>query len=220
LTKKQAPVLAFIQARMPRAWRAPSYREIAAYQGLAVQPNSQHARRLERKGALPTARRHRNIRLSPEHGPPAGPPIIVGRVAAGTPILAVENLEGSLEIHRLIGERSNLFVLRLTGDSMMDPQIDEGDDVIVRAQPWIEPGDVGVVMIDEEDGQDDPAPAHWPVAEAREAAAGISADPAPTSAACTHRGQSDRHGDVARTAEAARADASTARGAAEATDGG
>jgi hypothetical protein len=43
LTKKQAQVLAFIQAQMPRAWRAPSYREIATYQGLAVQPNYQHA---------------------------------------------------------------------------------------------------------------------------------------------------------------------------------
>jgi hypothetical protein len=53
LTKKQAQVLAFIQARMPRVWRAPSYREIAAYWSIAVQPNYQHARRLKCKGTLP-----------------------------------------------------------------------------------------------------------------------------------------------------------------------
>ena len=71
LTKKQVQVLAFIQARMPRVWRAPSYPEIAVYQGVAIQPNYQHARRLERKGTLASACTHRNIHLSPEHGPPA-----------------------------------------------------------------------------------------------------------------------------------------------------
>ncbi len=52
----------------------------------------------------------------------------------------------------------------------------------------------------------------WPVAGARESAAGICADPSPTSAACMNRGQSDRRGEVARTAEVARAAACTARG--------
>jgi len=81
--------------------------------------------------------------------PPAGLPIL-GRVAAGTPILAAENLEGYLEIDRLLGDRSNLFVLRVTGDSMVDRQIYEGDYVIVRAQPQVAHGDVGVVVIEEE----------------------------------------------------------------------
>ncbi|HEX9867902.1 MAG TPA: hypothetical protein VGC99_04795 [Candidatus Tectomicrobia bacterium] len=119
LTKNQAQVLAFIQARMPRAWRAPSYREIAAYWGVAVQPNYQHARRLACKGTLPTARTHRNIRLSPEYGPPACLSII-GRVAASTSILAVENLEGSMEIDCLLGDRSNQFILCVKGDNMVD----------------------------------------------------------------------------------------------------
>jgi repressor LexA len=149
LTQKQVQVLAFIQAWMQRSGRAPSYREIAAQLGVTVRAAYQHVRALERKGALSTARRHHGIRLSPEHMPPAGLPI-VGRVAAGTPILATENLEGYLEIDRLLGDRSNLFVLRVKGDSMEDRQIYEGDYVIVRAQPWVEHGDVGVVVIDEE----------------------------------------------------------------------
>jgi repressor LexA len=149
LTQKQEQVLAFIQAWMQRTGRAPSYREIAAQLGVTVRAAYQHVRALERKGALSTARRHHGIRLSPEHVPPAGLPI-VGRVAAGTPILAAENLEGYLEIDRLLGDRSNLFILRVKGDSMVDRQIYEGDYVIVRAQPWVEHGDVGVVVIDEE----------------------------------------------------------------------
>jgi hypothetical protein len=79
--------------------------------------------------------------------PPAGLPI-VGQVAAGTPMLAAENLEDYLEIDRVLGDRSNLFVLRVKGDSMEDRQIYEGDYVIVRAQPWVEHRDVGVVVID------------------------------------------------------------------------
>lgn len=86
---RQAQALAFIQARLPRPGRAPSYGEMAAYQGVAVRAAYQHARALERQGAFSCARRHRGIRLSPEHVPPPGLPII-GYVAAGTTILAGE----------------------------------------------------------------------------------------------------------------------------------
>ena len=85
LTNKQEQVLAFTPARNPCRGRAPSYCEIADYQGVAVRAAYQHARALERKGALTSALRHSGIRLSPEHVPPAGLPII-GRVAAGTPM--------------------------------------------------------------------------------------------------------------------------------------
>ena len=81
--------------------------------------------------------------------PPTGLPII-GRVAAGTPILATENIEGYLEIDRVLEDRSTLFALQVKGDSMVDRQVHEGDYVIVRTQPWIEHGDIGVIAIDEE----------------------------------------------------------------------
>ena len=149
LTRKQAQVLAFIQARMQRTGQAPSYREIAAHLGVTVRAAYQHVRALERKEVLSTARRHRGIRLSRDHVRPAGLPIL-GRVAAGTPMLAAENLEGYLDIDRILGDRLNLFVLQVKGDSMVDRQIFEGDYVIVRAQPWVEHGDIGVVVIDEE----------------------------------------------------------------------
>ena len=149
LTSKQAQVLACLQMWLQRTGHAPSYREIAAHLGVTVRAAYQHVRALERKGILTKSRRHRGIHLTPEYTPPAGLPII-GRVAAGTPILATENVEGYLEIDRLLGDRSHLFVLRVKGDSMVDRQIYDGDYVIVRAQPWVEHGEIGVVVIDEE----------------------------------------------------------------------
>ena len=149
LTGKQARVLACIQGWVRRTGQAPSYREIAAQLGVTVRAAYQHVQALERKGALARTRRHHGLRLAPEHTPPAGLPI-VGRVAAGTPILAAENLEGYLEIDRLLGDRSTLFVLRVKGDSMVDRQVYEGDYAIVRTQPWVGHGDIGVIAIDEE----------------------------------------------------------------------
>lgn len=149
LTRKQAQVLAFIQARMQRTGQAPSYREMAAHLGVTVRAAYQHVQALERKEMLSTSRRHRGIHVSPAYVQPTGLPII-GRVAAGTPILAAENLEGYLDIDRVLGDRSNLFVLQVKGDSMVDRRILEGDYVIVRAQPWVEHGDIGVVVLDEE----------------------------------------------------------------------
>jgi repressor LexA len=149
LSDRQAQVLALIQASIQRTGRAPSYRELAARLGVTVRAAYQHVQALERKGVLTRTGRHRGLRLSPEHAPPAGLPI-VGRVAAGTPILAVDNLEGYLDLDRWLGDRSQLFALRVAGDSMVDRHIYEGDYVIVRAQPWVEHGAVGVVVLDEE----------------------------------------------------------------------
>ncbi|HSF34238.1 MAG TPA: transcriptional repressor LexA [Candidatus Tectomicrobia bacterium] len=149
LTGKQAQVLACIQQRVQRTGQAPSYREIATQLGVTVRAAYQHVQALERKGVLARARRHHGLRLAAEHTPPSGLPI-VGRVAAGAPILATENIEGYLEIDRLLEDRSTLFALQVKGDSMVDRQVHEGDYVIVRTQPWVEHGDIGVIAIDEE----------------------------------------------------------------------
>jgi repressor LexA len=148
LTSKQAQVLDCIQRRVQRTGQAPSYREIAAHLGVTVRTAYQHVQALERKGVLTRARRGHGLHLATDHLPPTGLPI-VGRVAAGTPILAAENIDGHLEIDRLLADRSTLFALQVKGDSMVDRQIHEGDYVIVRTQPWVEHGDIGVIAIDE-----------------------------------------------------------------------
>jgi repressor LexA len=148
LTSKQAQVLAYIQRRVQRTGQAPSYREIAAHLGVTVRTAYQHVQALERKGVLTRARRHHGLPFAADHLPPTGLPL-VGRVAAGTPILATEHIAGYLEIDRLLADRSTLFALQVKGDSMVDRQSHEGDYVIVRTQPWVEHGDIGVIAIEE-----------------------------------------------------------------------
>jgi repressor LexA len=76
---------------------------------------------------------------------------IVGKVAAGTPILAQENIEGFLTVDRtLVGQKNNVFALRVKGDSMIDVDIKDGDFVVIQQQPEVSQGEIAVVLIDNE----------------------------------------------------------------------
>jgi repressor LexA len=148
LTSKHAQVLAYLQRRVQRTGQAPSDREIATHLGVTVRTASQHVQALQRKGVLTRARRHHGLHVATDHLPPTGLPI-VGRVAAGTPLLATEHIDGSLESDRLLADRSTRFALQVKGDRMVDRQLHAGDDVIVRTQPWIAHGAIGVMALAE-----------------------------------------------------------------------
>ena len=76
---------------------------------------------------------------------------IVGRVAAGAPILAVQNLEGTVTVDRdFLACRSDVFALRVRGDSMIDAGIFDGDLVFARQQKSAERGEIIVAQIDNE----------------------------------------------------------------------
>ena len=76
---------------------------------------------------------------------------IIGRVAAGTPILASENIEGKLSVDRyLVRQPKDVFALRVKGDSMINAGIFEGDLVIVQKQPQVNQGEIAVALIDDE----------------------------------------------------------------------
>ena len=76
---------------------------------------------------------------------------IVGRVAAGTPILAVQNLEGTVTIDRdFLACRSDVFALRVKGDSMINAGIFDGDLIFARQQKNAEQGEIVVAQIDNE----------------------------------------------------------------------
>ena len=76
---------------------------------------------------------------------------IVGRVAAGTPILAVQNLEGTVTIDRdFLACRSDVFALRVKGDSMINAGIFDGDLIFARQQKSAERGEIIVAQIDNE----------------------------------------------------------------------
>ena len=80
-----------------------------------------------------------------------GPGIpILGRVAAGQPVLAEESLEGTLDPSDLFGDTSGLFALRVRGDSMEGAGIIQGDYVVVKQQSQATPGDMVVALIGEE----------------------------------------------------------------------
>ena len=81
--------------------------------------------------------------------PPSGIPIL-GRVAAGQPILASESYDGSIEPTQVFGDPAGLFALRVRGDSMIDAGILEGDYVIVQQQERANAGEIVVGLLGDE----------------------------------------------------------------------
>src|SRR5215510_11286683 len=80
---------------------------------------------------------------------PSGIPVL-GRVAAGQPILAEENWNGTLELGEMFGQTENLFALQVHGDSMIDAGILQGDHVIVQKQDTARPGEIVVAGVGDE----------------------------------------------------------------------
>jgi len=152
LTAKQRQVLEFVAGRLAEH-RPPSQREIADHFGLAQNAAYQLVGYLRKKGYLVETGGHRGLRLSREYleerREPQGLPII-GRVAAGTPILAEENVAGYVSVEKLFGEGEGTFALRVAGDSMVDEGIMDGDLVVVKAGSTIEDGQIAVVLLDDE----------------------------------------------------------------------
>ncbi len=152
LTTKQRQVLEFIAGRLEENL-PPSQQEIADHFGLVQNAAFQLVSYLRKKGYVVDAGGHRGLRLSPEYlaqrRETEGLPIL-GRVAAGTPILAEENIEGYVSVEKLFGRKQGTFLLRVAGDSMIDEGIMNGDLVVVQTGSTIEDGQIGIVLLDEE----------------------------------------------------------------------
>lgn len=167
LTAKQARVLAFIRARLVAGESAPSLREISEYLGLAQHSSAQsYVDALVRKGLLERLPQHRGLRLGPAllddsgddstaTGRTAAPPAaaslpLIGRVAAGSPILAVENVESQQAIDPALFRPRADFLLRVQGLSMRDEGILDGDLIAVHRQPDARSGQIVVARIGDE----------------------------------------------------------------------
>ncbi|MBM4441261.1 MAG: repressor LexA [Candidatus Rokubacteria bacterium] len=154
LTGRQREVLGFIRSFTVRHGVPPTVREIGEKFQVTPRAAFDHLRALERKGML--QRRHsagrtsRALTLS-EPGVAAGfrriP--VLGRVAAGTPLLAEENREGELPLSpdALPNAGEDVFALRVRGDSMIDAHICDGDLVLVRRQDTAHVNDIVVAMV-------------------------------------------------------------------------
>lgn len=152
LTKRQRQVLNFITRSIEERGYPPTMREIGEHMGIrSTNGVNDHLKALERKGYVERedlkSRTLRPVETSPR---PVSVPL-VGRVAAGQPILAVENLEETIKVDRyLVGSGENIFGLRVKGESMIEDGILDGDIVFVKQQRTAERGDIVVAMVDED----------------------------------------------------------------------
>lgn len=152
LTKRQHEVLIHVEDCLKSGDR-PTQRETARHFGLTQNAAFQLLKYLKNKGYLTDLRGHRTLRLSQEYmerkGLAPGIPL-VGRVAAGEPILAEENIEEYVSLPDMFGRTDDAFLLKVIGDSMVDEGIMDGDLVLVKPTSTIDNGRIGVVLLDDE----------------------------------------------------------------------
>ena len=167
LTRRQRLILETINDAVATHGYPPTMREIGDAVGLTSSSSVAHQlQSLERKGFLrrdPKRPRAMEVVMPGEDGAPeqeadpsevmAGPSVpvpLVGRIAAGVPITAQEQVEDVFTLpERLVGD-GDLFLLQVVGESMIDAAICDGDWVVVRSQPTAEKGEIVAAMIDGE----------------------------------------------------------------------
>jgi repressor LexA len=177
LTDRQREVLEYIQQSISGRGYPPTLREIGEKMGIrSTNGVNDHLKALEKKGYLaredlksralrplrmPNSQSPANAAQASEH---AGyPPLpltqdlidvpLLGRVAAGAPILAVENVEDTVKVDRFFlgnAPAKEVFALRVKGDSMIDDGIHDGDFIFVKKSLTAGRGDIVVALIDDE----------------------------------------------------------------------
>lgn len=171
LTPRQRRILEFLRDSVEQRGFPPSMREVGAAVGLASTSSVSHQMRvLQNKGFIKRDRsrpRALEIRL-PDSGaarrsrpqsddidmneqfPDATFVPLIGRIAAGGPILAEESVEEVMPLPKSLVGDGTLFLLEVRGDSMVDAAICDGDFVVIRQQPVAENGEIVAAMIDGE----------------------------------------------------------------------
>ena len=149
---KQTAILEFIRSEIEQKGYPPSVREICSAVGLkSTSSVHAHLTQLEKKGLLrrdPTKPRAMEVLDGPVSRGRSVP--LVGRVTAGLPILATENIEDYLVLPQSLQGRGDLFALRVQGESMIEAGIEDGDIMVLRRQETAENGEIVVAMIDDE----------------------------------------------------------------------
>ena len=150
LTKRQKSVYEFIRDKIRNRGYGPTVREIGLNFGISS-PNGVmcHLKALEKKGLITREpNMSRAIQLTAEPIDERGLPL-VGRIAAGMLHEAIEQNE-RVDFEAMFNKR-NLYALKVTGDSMIDAQIADGDFVVIRKQSKAQPGQIVVAETDEGD---------------------------------------------------------------------
>ncbi len=155
---REQEILDFINAQVQKKGYPPSIREICAAVGLNS-PSTVHTylKKLEAKGLLvKDSSKTRAIRLVETDAERMAEPIseflsvpVIGSVAAGTPILADENVTETFPLPMVFAKNKNVFMLKVKGDSMINAGIFHGDYVIVTQQETARNGDIVVALLDD-----------------------------------------------------------------------
>jgi len=162
LSDKQRQILACINEAITRTGYPPSLREIGDSVGLSsISSVSHQLTQLELRGFIrrdPNLNRAIEILVELDSNPDAvrvreddivHVPL-VGRIAAGIPITAEQNVDDMFALPRQMVGQGNVFMLKVQGDSMIDAAICDGDYVVVREQKTAENGDIVAAMLDHE----------------------------------------------------------------------
>ena len=155
-TERQSNILRVIREFTEERGYPPSVREIGERVGLSSSSTVQsHLKSLEKRGLIrrdPTKPRAltAGARRVPERVPEYGVLPIVGKVAAGVPITATENIEGEFLLPAEFVRKADAFMLRVQGDSMVEAAIVDGDLIVVSPQPDARNGEIVVAMVDGE----------------------------------------------------------------------
>lgn len=155
-TERQQRILEVIHEFTAERGYPPSVREIGERVGLSSSSTIHaHLKTLERRGLIrrdPTKPRALRSEVT-HHGSPVPETIVmpvIGKVAAGVPITAQENVEGEFVLPASFTRASDGFMLRVQGDSMIDAAILDGDLIVVRPQRTANNGEIVVAMVDGE----------------------------------------------------------------------
>lgn len=149
VTSRQQQILTFISRFQRRHGFPPSLREICLELGLAS-PGSllKHIRTLESLGLLEAAPgKKRAWRVTTDEAAPAIP--LLGRIAAGTPIPALEHRDEVLPVDPMLFGAESAFALRVRGDSMKDAHIRDGDLAVIRPQQDAEDGEIVAALVED-----------------------------------------------------------------------
>ena len=158
LTGKQQSILEYIETYIATQGYPPTIREIGEQFSITAKGAYDHLKAIEKKGYIKCEKnRSRAIELlktssgsAPlDNGRVVNIPLL-GRVAAGMPIIAEENIEEYLAFPRVMVPEDGVFALRVTGDSMKDAGIYDGDIAVIQKQETARDGEIVVALIEDE----------------------------------------------------------------------
>ncbi|MBN2655060.1 MAG: repressor LexA [Nitrospirae bacterium] len=151
LTHRQQKVLAFLKKYAAQYGYPPTVREIGSEFSILWPAARGHLQALAKKGAIrlnPAVSRGIEL-LSSKSAEGISVPV-AGSIRAGSPMLAVQDVESYIFLDKNLFRSEELFSLKVTGDSMKDAGIFDGDYVIVKPQKTIKSGEIGIALVNDE----------------------------------------------------------------------